>query len=56
MSTLRAPDAEIAGKVLAMLGEMETTAESNGFPEPAIFEGNCPRSALASSRISFGSI
>ncbi len=30
-----APDAEIAGKVLAMLGEMEVTAESNAFPEPA---------------------
>jgi serine/threonine protein kinase len=30
-----APDAEIAGKVLAMLGEMETTAESNAFPESA---------------------
>ncbi len=47
-----APDAEIAGKVLAMLGEMETTAESNGFPEPA----NTREAALASSRISFGSI
>jgi serine/threonine protein kinase/tetratricopeptide (TPR) repeat protein len=30
-----APDAEIAGKVLAMLGEMEDTAESNAFPESA---------------------
>ena len=29
------PDAEIAGKVLAMLDEMEITAESNAFPEPA---------------------
>jgi len=30
-----APDPEIAGKVLAMLDEMETTAGSNAFPEPA---------------------
>ena len=30
-----APDAEIAGKVLAMLDEMETTADSDAFPEPA---------------------
>jgi len=30
-----APDAEIAGKVLAMLDEMKTAAESNAFPEPA---------------------
>jgi Tol biopolymer transport system component len=30
-----APDAEIAGKVLAMLDEMETTADSDVFPESA---------------------
>ncbi|HEY6339856.1 MAG TPA: protein kinase [Bryobacteraceae bacterium] len=30
-----APDAEIAGKVLAMLDEMKITDESNAFPEPA---------------------
>ena len=30
-----APDAEIAGKVLAMLEEMETTADSDAFPEAA---------------------
>jgi len=38
-----APDAEIAGKVLAMLDEMEITDESNAFPEPA----NTREAALA---------
>jgi len=33
-----APDAEIAGKVLAMLEEMEATADSRAFPEPACSE------------------
>ena len=33
-----APDAEIAGKVLAMLEEMEATADSGVFPEPAYSE------------------
>ncbi len=46
-----APDAEIAGKVLAMLGEMETTAESNGFPEPA----NTRETALAPPLLAPGS-
>ena len=46
-----APDAEIAGKVLAMLGEMETTAESNGFPEPA----NTMEAAIAPPLLAPGS-
>ena len=41
-----APDAEIAGKVLAMLDEMETAAESDAFPEPAYSIESCRRSAL----------
>ena len=35
MSRPIAPDAEIAGKVLAMLDEMETTADADDFPEAA---------------------
>jgi eukaryotic-like serine/threonine-protein kinase len=46
-----APDAEIAGKVLAMLDEMEITAESNAFPEPA----NIREAALAPSLLVPGS-
>ena len=46
-----APDAEIAGKVLAMLGEMEITAESNAFPEPA----NTREAALAPPLLAPGS-
>ena len=38
-----APDAEIAGKVLAMLDEMKIADESNAFPEPA----NAKEAALA---------
>src|SRR5206468_869791 len=45
-----APDAEIAGKVVALLEEMETATDSDGFPEPAYspdssvaaFSGNLP--------------
>ena len=36
MSQAAAPDAEIAAKVLAMLDEMETTSDSDGFPEDGI--------------------
>jgi eukaryotic-like serine/threonine-protein kinase len=41
-----APDAEIAGKVLAMLDEMETVAGSDAFPDPAYSAG--PAAAPAS--------
>ncbi len=40
-----APDAEIAGRVLAMLDEMETTADSDAFPEACVFNRARRRSA-----------
>jgi serine/threonine protein kinase len=42
-----APDAEIAGKVLAMLGEMETAADSDAFPEPVYSKDVAARPSLA---------
>jgi serine/threonine protein kinase/sugar lactone lactonase YvrE len=42
-----APDAEIAGKVLAMLNEIETTADLSGFREPSYSQD--PAGALPSS-------
>jgi hypothetical protein len=40
-----APDVEIAGKVLAMLEEMEATADSGAFREPAYSEDPAAASA-----------
>jgi eukaryotic-like serine/threonine-protein kinase len=47
-----APDAEIAGKVLAMLDEMETTADSDVFSEPAYpTDAAAPPSLAPGSRL-----
>lgn len=41
-----APDAEIAGKVLAMLAEMKATADSRAFPEPGYSQKSATASVL----------
>jgi eukaryotic-like serine/threonine-protein kinase len=47
-----APDAEIAGTVLAMLDEMETATDSDGFPESAY--STEPMATPASGRLPYG--
>lgn len=48
-----APDAEIASKVLAMLDEMDSAADSNAFPEPAYSTdvSDAPRSLVHRSHL-----